>query len=138
MTVHFAGPLDRARAGDLLVPAVLGGVLTEQIVPELRCATIAGPANNQLATPDVADLLHRRGIVWVPDYVVNAGGVVNAISMELHHGTALEARKRVETIENTVADLLHAADCQQVTPAQAASRLARRRLDTIPSASASL
>ncbi|MEU8325563.1 hypothetical protein AB0C33_44950 [Nonomuraea sp. NPDC048881] len=90
MTVHFAGPLDRARAGDLLVPTVLGGVLTEQIVPELRCAAIAGPANNQLATPDVADLLHRRGIVWVPDYVVNAGGVINAITMELHHGTALE------------------------------------------------
>ncbi|KAB2340647.1 Glu/Leu/Phe/Val family dehydrogenase [Actinomadura rudentiformis] len=115
---------------DILVPAALGGTLTKQIVPELRCAAIVGPANNQLATPDVADLLHRRGIFWVPDYVASAGGVINALTMELHHGTAHEARKRVEAIEHTVADLLHAADHQQVTPAQAASQLAQRRLDT--------
>lgn len=122
---------------DILVPAALGGVLTEQIVPELRCAAIAGPANNQLATPDVADLLHLRGIVWVPDYVVSAGGVINALTMELHHGTTQEARERVEAIMHTVADLLHAADHQQVTLAQAVSQLARRRLDTILSAPAS-
>ena len=46
-----------------------------------------GPPNNQLATPDVAGLLHRRGIVWVPDYVVSAGGVIDALTRELHHGT---------------------------------------------------
>lgn len=123
---------------DILVPAALGGVLTEQLVPELRCAAIAGPANNQLATPDVAGLLHRRGIVWVPDHVVSAGGVIDALTIELHHGTALEARKRVEAIERTVADLLHAADHQQVTPAQAASRLVQLRLGTALPTPASL
>ena len=80
------------------------------VVPELRCAAVAGPANNQLATPDVAGLLHRRGIVWVPDYVVGAGGVIYALTMELHRGTADEARDRVQAIEHTVGDLLHTAE----------------------------
>jgi glutamate dehydrogenase/leucine dehydrogenase len=67
---------------DILVPAALGGVLTEQITSKLRCAAIAGPANNQLATPAVADLLHGRGITWIPDYVASAGGVIHALTAE--------------------------------------------------------
>ncbi|TDD56507.1 Glu/Leu/Phe/Val dehydrogenase [Nonomuraea terrae] len=113
---------------DILVPAALGGVLTEEVVPRLRCAAIAGPANNQLSTEAAGDLLHRRGIVWVPDYVASAGGVVNALTIELHKGTPDEARERVEAIEHTVADLLAAAGHRHVTPAQAATELAQRRL----------
>jgi leucine dehydrogenase len=109
---------------DFLVPAALGGVLTQQLVPALRCTAIVGPANNQLATPDVADLLHARGITWVPDQVASAGGVINALTIELHRGTPAEARTRVEAIENTVADLLTTG----TTPIQAAHDLARRRL----------
>ncbi|MET8050728.1 Glu/Leu/Phe/Val dehydrogenase dimerization domain-containing protein [Streptosporangium sp. NPDC005286] len=115
---------------DILVPAALGGILTGDIVPRLRCSAIVGPANNQLATAAVADLLHRRGIVWVPDYVVSAGGIINALTMELHHETPDEARERVEAIEHTVADLLDTAEHRQMTPAQAATELARLRLDT--------
>ncbi len=115
---------------DILVPAALGGILTEDVVPHLRCAAVAGPANNQLATAAVGDLLHRRGIVWVPDYVVSAGGVINALTMELHHETPDEARERVEAIEHTVTDLLDTAEHRQMTPAQAATKLARLRLDT--------
>ncbi|WP_214322824.1 Glu/Leu/Phe/Val dehydrogenase family protein [Nonomuraea sediminis] len=118
---------------DILVPAALGGILTEDVVPRLRCAAIAGPANNQLATPTVADLLHRRGIVWVPDYVVSAGGVIHALTMELHHQPPDDARERVEAIEHTVAGLLDTAEHQQVTPAQAATELARLRLNASPS-----
>ncbi|MGN9788939.1 Glu/Leu/Phe/Val dehydrogenase dimerization domain-containing protein [Nonomuraea sp. ZG12] len=115
---------------DILVPAALGGLLTEDVVPWLRCSAIAGPANNQLATAAVADLLHRRGIIWVPDYVVSAGGVINALTVELHHETPDKARERVEAIEHTVTDLLDTADHRQVTPAQAAAEQARLRLDT--------
>ncbi|MFI6735852.1 hypothetical protein ACIBI9_23260 [Nonomuraea sp. NPDC050451] len=114
---------------DILVPAALGGILTADVVPELRCAAIAGPANNQLAAEPVADLLHERGIVWVPDYVVSAGGVINALAVELRHETPEEARVHVEAIERTVTELLHEAGRRNVTPARAAKELARRRLE---------
>jgi len=113
---------------DILVPAALGGVLTERLVPRLRCAAITGPANNQLATPAVADLLHGRGITWVPDYVASAGGVVYALTVELHHGTAEEALVRVQAIETTVTELLATARRTGTTPAQAAHELTRLRL----------
>jgi leucine dehydrogenase len=113
---------------DLLVPAALGGVLTEEIVPRLRCTAIAGPANNQLATPAVADLLHRRGIVWVPDYLAGAGGVAYAVTVELRRGTAEDGLARVQAIEDTVIDLLARAQATGTTPARAARELVERRL----------
>ncbi|MFF0308614.1 Glu/Leu/Phe/Val dehydrogenase dimerization domain-containing protein [Streptosporangium sp. NPDC004379] len=112
---------------DILVPAALGSVLTGRTATELRCRAVVGPANNQLATPDVADLLHRRGIIWVPDFVAGAGGVINAVSTELHHVSAEEARARVDAIEDTVGDLLDTAERHGRTPAQAAWDLARSR-----------
>lgn len=113
---------------DILVPAALGGVLTEQSVPGLRCAAIAGPANNQLAAPSVAGLLHGRGIAWVPDYVAGAGGVIYALTVELHHGTPEDALARVQAIEDTVTELLATARRTGTTPAQAAHERARVRL----------
>ncbi|SNS23659.1 leucine dehydrogenase [Streptosporangium subroseum] len=113
---------------DILVPAALGGILTEQSVSDLRCHAVAGPANNQLATPDVAGLLHRRDIIWVPDYVVGAGGVIYALTTELHRGTADDALTRVRAIEGTVSDLLHTAERLGTTPAQAALELTQARL----------
>jgi glutamate dehydrogenase/leucine dehydrogenase/GNAT superfamily N-acetyltransferase len=113
---------------DILVPAALGSVLTRQTVAELRCRAVVGPANNQLATPDVADLLHHCDIIWVPDPVASAGGVINAISTELHQVSADEARARVRAIEDTVDDLLDTAQRRGQTPAQAAGELAMRRL----------
>ncbi|WP_227026200.1 hypothetical protein [Streptomyces fodineus] len=94
----------------------------------LRCKAVAGPANNQLAAPDVAELMYRHGIVWVPDYVVGAGGVVGAVSAELHHAGPEEARARVLAIEQTVGELLDTAERDGVTPARAAEERARRRL----------
>jgi glutamate dehydrogenase/leucine dehydrogenase len=121
-------------AVDVLVPAALGGLLTEEVVPALRCAAIAGPANNQLAAPAVADLLHRRGITWVPDYVVSAGGVIGTLGLELHHRTAEEARALVLGVEDTVHELLDTAERAGGTPARAAHELARRRLRAAASA----
>ncbi|GAA2197957.1 Glu/Leu/Phe/Val dehydrogenase dimerization domain-containing protein [Streptomyces bangladeshensis] len=113
---------------DIVVPAALGSCLTRQSVTRLRCDAVVGPANNQLATPDVADLLHRRGVLWVPDYVASAGGVVHAVSVEVHRLSAEEARARVDAIEHTVTDLLTTADAQDLSPAQAATALVRQRL----------
>lgn len=113
---------------DIVVPAALGGVLTEQIVPEVRCRAIAGPANNQLAVPQVADALHMRGISWVPDYIASAGGVIHAITVELDKRSEDEAEQRVGRIEDTVADLLQSADKRGVTLAAVADELVHARL----------
>jgi glutamate dehydrogenase/leucine dehydrogenase len=115
---------------DVLIPAALGGVLTGDIVPRLRCAAIVGPANNQLAEPRVADLLHERGIIWVPDYVASAGGVIYALSVELQHETPGSALARVQGIEETVTQILDVTEQTGRTPAYAAQELVRRRLGT--------
>jgi leucine dehydrogenase len=114
---------------DILVPAALGGVLTEEIVPELRCRAIAGPANNQLAAPRVAELLHARGIAWVPDYIASSGGVIHAISVELDKRSEAEAAQRVRGIEETVAGLLKSADSRGVALAEVAEAMVRARLE---------
>jgi glutamate dehydrogenase/leucine dehydrogenase len=97
-------------------------------VPLLRCGAIAGPANNQIAEPTVADLLHNRGITWVPDYVASASGVIHALGVELHREAAHDAESRVRGIERTVGDILDAAGSNGTTPAEAARALAAERL----------
>jgi glutamate dehydrogenase/leucine dehydrogenase len=115
---------------DVLVPAALGGVLTPASVPLLRCRAVAGPANNQLDADATADLLHTRGIVWVPDHVVSAGGVAYAAAVELHGETAAQATARVEAIGATVGTLLATAAQTGVTPLAAAHALAAPRLQS--------
>jgi leucine dehydrogenase len=130
---EWAKPEDAVTAqADVLVPAALGGVLTRQIVPRLRCAAIAGPANNQLAEPDVAGLLHQRGIIWVPDYVVSAGGVIYALAVELNKEDPESAGARVRGIADTVGLLLETTDRTGGDPAAAALELAQRRLSAAP------
>ena len=72
-------------AVDVLAPCALGAVLDDESVPALQAPVVAGAANNQLADESVADLLARRGVLWAPDFVANAGGIIN-ISVELEPG----------------------------------------------------
>ncbi|GHH61841.1 Glu/Leu/Phe/Val dehydrogenase [Lentzea cavernae] len=95
----------RTRA-DVLVPAAVGGVLSPETVEHLDVKLVVGPANNQLTDDGVAGLLRDRGIVWVPDHVASAGGVIYTLAREddgADHETAL---KRVDGIEATVDRLL--------------------------------
>jgi glutamate dehydrogenase/leucine dehydrogenase len=93
---RWLSPEDAFRAEvDVLVPAALGGLLTAATVPELRCAAVAGPANTQLDRPGTADVLHREKILWAPDVVVGAGGIVYATAVELRHETHAQATERV-------------------------------------------
>jgi glutamate dehydrogenase/leucine dehydrogenase len=110
---------------DVLIPAATGGLLTPDSVPTLRCAAIAGPANNQLDQPATAGLLHDRGILWAPDIVVSAGGIVHATAVELHHETSAEATARVRAIGGTLAEILRTARATGTTPAEAARARAR-------------
>ena len=112
---------------DVLVPCALGGILDHESVPRLRCRVIAGAANNQLAEDRIADLLATREILWAPDFVVNAGGLIN-IAEEVGGYDAAAARRRVRSIADTLREIFAQAEDFGVTPLAAALELARRRL----------
>lgn len=122
---------------DVLAPCALGGVLDEAIVPRLRARAVAGAANNQLAVEPVGALLADRGILWVPDFVANAGGVVNiAVELEPEGYDTERAESRVRAIADTVRTVLDHADETGTTPLAAANEIARRRVAEAASAAA--
>jgi leucine dehydrogenase len=114
---------------DVVAPCALGGVLDHESIPRLRCAVIAGSANNQLAEESLADLLRAHGILWAPDFVANAGGIIN-VATELDRGgyDPKRARERVRGIRDTLKEIFDEADRTGTTPLTAAMLLARRRL----------
>jgi leucine dehydrogenase len=120
---------ERALAADVdvLAPCALGGVLDDDTVPLLRCRVVAGAANNQLAGDAVADLLASRGILWAPDFVVNAGGLIN-VAQEVDGYNSSVARRRVRGVADTLGQIFDHADTSGVTPLTAAMELARRRI----------
>jgi leucine dehydrogenase len=120
----------RAEA-DLLVPAALGGILTPDSVATLRCTAIAGPANNQLADDSIADVLHARGILWAPDFVVNAGGVIYGSAMELEGCSREDAVARVDAVASTLDAVFSAAREHTITPLAAARQVADERLSAV-------
>ncbi|HKH16573.1 MAG TPA: Glu/Leu/Phe/Val dehydrogenase dimerization domain-containing protein [Solirubrobacteraceae bacterium] len=127
---RWADPDEALRAQvDVVAPCALGGVLDDATVPELRCRAIAGAANNQLASDDAADALHARRILWTPDFVANAGGIINiAVALEPAGYSAERARERVLAVGDTVRLVLEMAESSGTTPLAAAQELARRRL----------
>ncbi len=109
---------------DVLAPCALGGFLDDATVPRLRCRIIAGAANNQLADDRIADLLAARQILWAPDFVVNAGGIINIVE-ELDDYDAAAARRRVRGITDTLREIFDRAQATGATPLAAAMELAR-------------
>jgi leucine dehydrogenase len=83
---------------DVLSPNALGAIFTEQSIAALKVPVIAGGANNQLATPEDGERLHARGILYAPDYVINAGGIINVCTEFLGDGDATLVRRRIEGI----------------------------------------
>jgi leucine dehydrogenase len=114
---------------DVVAPCALGGVLDHTTVPRLRCRIVAGAANNQLASDSVADLLSLNGILWAPDFVANAGGIIN-IAEEQHGYDAAAARRRVRRIGEILLEIFSRAETGGVTPLAAAMDLARTRLES--------
>jgi glutamate dehydrogenase/leucine dehydrogenase len=112
---------------DIFCPCALGGLLTEGAVPELSAAIIVGAANNQLAGASVADALDAAGILYVPDFLANAGGIIN-IAEESHgydHARAIQAVGRIRT---TTTEVLERAVLCGITPLAAAEDLVDKRL----------
>jgi len=83
---------------DVLSPNALGAILTESAIAKLKVPVVAGGANNQLATPEDGERLHARGILYAPDYVINACGIINVCTEYLGDGDATLVRRRIEGI----------------------------------------
>jgi leucine dehydrogenase len=116
---------------DILSPCALGATINERSIPELRCAAVCGCANNQLATDADGERLAAAGVLYAPDYVVNAGGVINIADELRPDGYNRErAWAQVATIHDTVLRVFAGADEEGITPAAAADHLAERRLSS--------
>jgi glutamate dehydrogenase/leucine dehydrogenase len=115
---------------DFYSPCALGAGLNEKTVPELNCQAIVGSANNQLATDDDAERIAERGIVYAPDFVVNAGGLINVYD-ELQGYSKMRAMHRVDSIFDATKRILEMSKEEAITPNQAAVKVADKRIKEI-------
>jgi valine dehydrogenase (NAD+) len=112
---------------DVYSPCALGDALTDEVVATLQARVVCGAANNQLAHPGVEKQLADRGILYAPDYVVNAGGLIQ-VADELHGFDFERARARASLILDTTREVFALADAEGVPPAVAADRIAEQRM----------
>jgi valine dehydrogenase (NAD+) len=112
---------------DVYAPCALGGALTDDVVETLSARIVCGAANNQLAHPGIEKQLADRGILYAPDYCVNAGGLIQ-VADELEGFSFERARQRATGIFETTKRVFELADADGVPPAVAADRLAERRM----------
>ncbi len=113
---------------DVYSPCAVGGTLNADTIPRLRCRAVAGCANNQLAEPEDGDRLHAAGILYAPDYVVNAGGVIQLVGLEDLGWDEDELQQGLAKIGDTLRTLFRSASEQGITPAAAAEQLAMQRV----------
>jgi leucine dehydrogenase len=114
---------------DVVAPCALGGAIDEVNVGRLGARVVCGAANNQLAHDGLADDLAARGVLFAPDFIVNAGGLINiSVEFDARGYDPAEARRRVDGIERTMNEILDEAAATGATPLAAADRLARRNL----------
>jgi glutamate dehydrogenase/leucine dehydrogenase len=113
---------------DVYAPCAVGGTLNAESIPRLRCSIVAGSANNQVAEPSDADRLREAGILYAPDYVINAGGVIQLVGLEDRGWDDDELERHLARIGDTLRRLYRDADAEDITPATAAERLAAERI----------
>ncbi|MEK5441915.1 branched-chain amino acid dehydrogenase [Fredinandcohnia sp. FSL W7-1320] len=113
---------------DIYAPCALGATVNDETIPQLKAKVIAGSANNQLKEPRHGDTIHELGIVYAPDYVINAGGVIN-VADELYGYNQDRALKKVELIYDTIAKVIEIAKRDGIPTYQAADRLAEERIE---------
>lgn len=113
--------------GDIFAPCALGGIINDDTLPKLRVEIVAGAANNQLLEERHGEALEDRGILYAPDYVANAGGVINVYG-ELRNWDQERALRKADEIYDTVLTVFEIAKQQGVPTYLAADRLAEQRL----------
>ncbi|MDN5743985.1 MAG: Glu/Leu/Phe/Val dehydrogenase family protein, partial [Nocardioidaceae bacterium] len=112
---------------DVYAPCAMGAVLTPATVPQVRARLVCGAANNQLLDHSVAGLLQQREITWVPDYLANAGGLIQVAS-EIWEHTVEEVHERVGEIAVTVREVLERSTHSGQTPSDVADQIVTERI----------
>ncbi|MBK5442483.1 MULTISPECIES: Leu/Phe/Val dehydrogenase [unclassified Peribacillus] len=113
---------------DIYAPCALGAVINDQTINQIKAKVIAGAANNQLKEPVHGDQIHEKGIVYAPDYVINAGGVIN-VADELLGYNRERALKKVETVYDTIERVIEIAKRDNIPTYKAADRMAEERIE---------
>jgi glutamate dehydrogenase/leucine dehydrogenase len=113
---------------DVYAPCAVGGTLDASSISQLRCRIVAGSANNQLTEPADAARLHDAGILYAPDYVINAGGVLQLVGLEDRMLSETELEQSLAGIGATLREIYRDAETAGITPAEAAERLAAERI----------
>lgn len=117
---------------DVFAPCAVGGILNETTISELRCSIVAGSSNNQLASPDIAAQLEAERIVYVPDFIINAGGIIHVASEigreGIHEGRTLRDHI-VTTVSNNVGLVLENSQIKKISTVQAAEAIAETRIN---------
>lgn len=114
---------------DIYAPCALGATINDDTVYKIKAKVIAGAANNQLANENVhGPILQERGIVYAPDFLINAGGIINVYGEIAHYGKE-EALRRTENIYNTTLEIFNYAVQHQLTPQKAAMAIAENRIE---------
>jgi leucine dehydrogenase len=111
---------------DVLSPNALGAILTAESIAALNVPVVAGGANNQLATPAEGDLVHQRGILYTPDYVINAGGIINVASEYLGGGDEAAVNAKIEQIPARLDAIWDESEASGRNPAAVADAMARK------------
>lgn len=115
---------------DIFAPCALGAIINDETIPQLKAKVIAGSANNQLKDSTHGDMIHEMGIVYAPDYVINAGGVIN-VADELYGYNRERAMKRVEAIYDSITKIFEISKRDNIPTYLAANRLAEERIERI-------
>ncbi len=114
----------------IFCPSALGAVLNEKTIPRLKCKIVAGSANNQLATPECGDELFRRGILYAPDYAVNAGGLMN-VSIEFEGYDETRANRMIRNIYTAMKTIFTVSQRENLPEYRCADRVAEKRVTEI-------
>ncbi len=113
---------------DVFAPCATGAILNTGTIPQLQCSIVAGGANNQLQKPEDGEALYERGILYAPDYIINAGGAIFLPSVEAMGWTIEQARERVKKIGDTLRDVYAASEARHISTAEAGEQLAKERV----------
>lgn len=117
---------------DVFAPCALGAIINDATIPRFRCVIVAGAANNQLAEDRHGDILEKRGILFAPDYVINAGGLINVYGEIAGYGLR-RAKEKAAEIYDTLLSIYHIAEDEGIPTYKAADRLAQQRLEAVRS-----
>ena len=114
----------------IFCPSALGAVLNEKTIPRLKCKIVAGSANNQLATPECGDELFKKGILYAPDYAINAGGLMN-VSIEFEGYDETRANRMIKNIYYAMKTIYSTSEKEKLPEYRCADRVAEKRIASI-------